>query len=197
MKEKEEEQHAESAVEKENKEQITDGMVHIYGEEVEFEQKTVEELRIRMLMPKKYDLLDEEVKEVLFPLGNRPSHVFASGDVQGNVSMNLTPSAVPNEHIKDFMPMIKKLMEQMGPKTKILRTEVIQKEIAPKEEINIGIMQFLSHAIDMKVYNVMSFFSMEGKLLILTISFPNKLSERYVTLAKQMIDSLEILAREE
>lgn len=188
----EEEAHEEDSVQNENEEQITDGMVHIYGEEVLFERKTVEEFGLSMILPADYNLVDEETKAVLYPLGNRPSHVFACGTVQGTVAMNYTPSAVPNEHIKDFLPKIQKLLEQMGPQSKMLKKEVIE-----KEEHNIGVLQFLSHAIDVNVYNFMTFISLEGKLLIITVSFPNKMSDRYVTLAEQMIDSIAFIEKED
>lgn len=192
MKEEEEKKHSEEAVEEETEEKIADGMVHIYGEEVLFERKEVEEFGLSMILPKDYELIGDDFKAILYPQGNRPSHVFACGTVQGSVALNLSPSAVTNDGIKDLLPKMKILMEQVGPQTKIVSCEAIQ-----KEERNIGVLEFISHAIDMNVYNMMTFHSIDDKLLILTISFPNKMSDRFVEIGKQIIDSIEIQEEED
>lgn len=192
LQKKEEEARKEDSVKKETEELITDGIVHIYGEEVEFERKTLEDLKISLILPKDYDLVDEEMKAVLYPMGNVPTHVFACGTVQGSVALNKTDNPVDNAHIKDFLPKVKKLMEQVGPQTLMLSSKTIE-----IDEHNIGILQFVSHAIDMNVYNMMAFLSIDSKLLIMSISFPNKMSDRYISIGSQVIDSLEFLEEEE
>lgn len=192
LQKKEEEAHKEDSVKKETEEQIKDGLVHIYGEEVEFERKTLEELKISLILPKDYNLVDEATKAVLYPMGNAPTHVFACGTVQGSVALNQTENPVDNAHIKEFLPKMKKLMEQVGPQTHMISMKTIE-----MDEHNIGILQFISHAIDMNVYNMMVFLSIENKLLMLSISFPNKMSDRFTAIGNQIIDSLEFLEEEE
>ena len=159
---------------------------------MEFERKTLEEYGLSIILPKDYALLDEETRAFLYPQGNCPPYVYACQTVQGSVAINLTPSIVPNEHMREFVPKMKRVMEQMGPQTKILSCKTIE-----KEERNIGILEFLSHAIDTNVHNFMTYHSVNNRLLMLTISFPNKNSDRYVALAKQMIDSIIIEEGEE
>jgi hypothetical protein len=183
---------SEENMEKENQESIEDGMVHIYGEEVVFQRRDVSELNISIIMPKEFETLPEDTKKILYPLGNRPSHIFASEEVHFTLGFNHTGNEVPNSRMKEFVPMAKKLMEKLGPKTKIIRTET-----TTKNERNIGRLEFVSQAVEAVVYNMMSFISIDEKLFIATISFPNKYKKRYVTLGNQIMDSFEVLEKEE
>jgi len=51
----------------------------------------------------------------------------------------------------------------------------------------------VSRAVDMNVYNVMFFFSMEGQLIIGTVNFPVKYRKRMIKIAKELIDSLKFV----
>ena len=61
----------------------------------------------------------------------------------------------------------------------------------------IGIIEFISAAVDMNIYNVMFFFSIENQLMIGNIVTQNKYKNRIAQIAKETIDSLEIYEEEE
>jgi hypothetical protein len=137
-------------------------------------------------MPDEFTLLDKELVEKIYPFGNRPSHVFASPNINFNIAFNQTTNKIANDEMKEFLKVARKLIENMGPKARIIKTEVDE-----KEDRNIGIMEFITNAIDTTVYNIVFNVSMDGNILIGTINFPAKYKKRQVALAREIISSFE------
>lgn len=188
----EKEQQAQLDLEKENAESIFNGMVHIYGRETTFSRRVIEDCGISLFMPDEFELMDEELKKLIFPLSHPPKYVFASGDTQFQITINPTESVVPNDGIPRFMEISKSILQKMGPQSRILATATIK-----KEEKNIGIMEVVTQAADMKVYNVMFYISINNKVLIGTILCPAKCHERMVSISKEIIDSIEVFGEED
>lgn len=191
LKKLEEKEEVKDLAAKENEEDIADGMVHVYGEEVKFSQRDIPELKVRVSMPASAEPLSEEMKELFYPMGNRPSHIFASEEVHFTVGMNHSSNPLSNAHIKDFLPMSQKILERLGPKVKIVGNHYY-----PDETYNKGTIKFYSNAVDCVVENMMGFISLDERLFMITVSFPRKYEKRYETIGEQIIKSLEVIEEE-
>ncbi|MBQ2802099.1 MAG: hypothetical protein IJF03_12035 [Lachnospiraceae bacterium] len=178
--------------ESEKEESIFDGVITIEGQKVQFERVEIPELQISIMMPDFFFLLSEEVKQYIYPAGNRPSHVYGGENIYYQLSLSKTSHQVPDEGMVKFLPMAKKLMEVMGPKTKILAANVVKH---PVEDTcyHVGIMEFISQAVDMSIYNVMFYISINNQLLMGNITFPYKKRNSYMKIAKETIDSIIVL----
>lgn len=175
-------------LEKEAEKSIYDGTVTILGKEVLFQRREITELNISIYMPESFFLLAPDLARLIYPAGNAPSHVFGGEDIQFQMTMNQTTHAVPNDGMKEFVKISAQLLEAMGPKVTI-----VEKKVEEKENFNIGILQFVSRAVDMMVYNIQYYVSMNGKLLMGTVTFPSKYKKRMIPLAKEIIGSIEIM----
>lgn len=190
---KEQQEILEKEMKGEEKEQsIFDGSVTIMQRQVTYERVEIPELRISVLMPSDFFALADEVKQYIYPAGNRPSHVYGGENIFYQLSFSLTTHQVPDEGMVKFVPMAKKLMEAMGPKTKVMNANVIEHMVEEKK-YHIGIVEFISTAIDMSIYNVMFYVSIDNQLLMGNVTFPLKYKNSYVKIAKETIDSLMIL----
>lgn len=175
-------------IEQEKQESIFNGKIHLFGKEVVFERRTVAEYGLSVLLPKEFEELDEETKEVLYPYGNAPKYAFASGDLPFQVTLNLTENLVPDEGMPKFMAMAQKVMERIGPQARILSNVVVK-----KEERHMGLMEIATNAVDMPVFNTQFYLSLgENKLFIGAVTCPAKHHNRMVPLIKEMIDSVVI-----
>lgn len=185
--EKKKEQQDEK-IEQEKQESILSGMIHLFGKEVEFERRTVAEYGLSMLLPKEFEELDDETKEVLYPYGRAPRYAFASGDLPFQVTLNLTENLVPDDGMAKFMAMAQKVMERIGPQARILSNVVVK-----KEERHMGLMEIATKAVDMPVFNTQFYLSLgENKLFIGAVTCPAKHHNRMVPLIKEIIDSVVI-----
>lgn len=179
---------------------ITDDEITLFGQSVHYERVSIPELKISLLMPESFFRLADDMVQIIYPAGNRPSHVYSGENIIYQVSFTKTVNQVPNDGIPKFLPMARKLMEKMGPKTRILNADTIAHSFMLGEEektYNIGIIEFISAAVDMNIYNVMFFFSIENQLMIGNIVTQNKYKNRIAQIAKETIDSLEIYEEEE
>ncbi len=184
----EKKQYDKEKMEKEKAESIFDGSVHIYERETAFSRREIEECGISIYMPEEFEELEDEIKKLIFPFAHPPKYVFASGETQFQITLNLTDNIVPDSGMPKFMKTAKALMERMGPQARILSCATVQ-----KEERNIGIMEVATRAVDMNVYNVMFYLSIDQKLLTGSVICPAKCHERMVPIAKEIIDSIEIM----
>ena len=185
-----EEKRKEEETEKE--ESIFEGEITVEGQKVRFQNVEIPELQINIRMPESFFLLSEEVKQYIYPAGNRPSHVYGGENIYYQLSLSKTSHQVPDEGMVKFLPMAKKLMEVMGPKTKILDANVIKHPVEDSY-YHVGILEFISQAVDMSIYNVMFYISIDNQLLMGNIVFPYKKRKSYIKIAKETIDSIIVL----
>lgn len=191
VKQEEEKKHSQENIEKELEETIFSGKIHIYGEEVEFARRTLEEYRVSILMPVTSYELDEELKKAIYPMDTRPKYVFGNMSVNITVSFQHTVHKILKEHLEDFMAYSKKLLLSVGPKVMFLQTNMLE-----KENDKIGVMEFVSSAMDTNVYNIQFYIPVDDGLLVGAINFPVKYKDRQMKIAHEMLQSIEIERKE-
>lgn len=187
------EEQEKETIEREKEESIYQGSIHLFGKEVSFERREIEEYGLSLLMPTEFEELDEETKDVLYPYGKAPKYAFASGELSFQITLNLTENIVPDNGLPKFIAMAEKVMERIGPQARILSKVVIK-----KEERNMGLMEIATNGIDMGVYNTQFYFSLkENRLFIGAITCPAKHHDRMVPVVKEIIDSIVIKEEQE
>lgn len=182
---------SEGNLEKEAGESIYDEVVHIIGKETHFELRHIPELGISICMPESFFMITDDIKHIIYPAGNAPSHVFVGEDINFQLAVSMTEHLIPEDRMNAFLKKTVQILEAVGPKVKITET-LVEK----KENFHIGIMEFVSRAADMMVYNIQFCVSREKGLLMGSVNFPSKYKKRMIPLAKQMIQSLEIIEEE-
>ena len=175
-------------MEVEAEESIYDEVVHIIGKEVKFERREIPELKVSIYMPETFFQLADDIKKLIYPGASAPSHVFAGEDINFQMSLSQTAHAVPDQGMKEFVKISAQLLEAIGPKVTI-----VEKRVEEKEDYHIGVLDFVSKAVDMPVYNMQFYISMNGKLLMGNINFPSKYKKRMIPLAKEIITSVEMI----
>ena len=180
-------QESKNNLEKEAEESIYGEVVHIIGKEVKFERRMMPELQVSIYMPETFFLFADDLKRMVYPAGNAPSHVFGGEDIHFQMSLSQTVHAVPDSGMKEFVKMAVKMLEAVGPKVTI-----VEKKVKEKQDYHIGTLAFVSRAVDMMVYNTQFYVSIDGKLLMGNINFPSKYKKRLIPMTKEIIDSLEI-----
>jgi len=186
-KQEKEKQESKENLENELKESIMDGKVHIYGQEVEFSRRKNEEYGVSIMMPTTSFDLDEQLKMEIYPSGNRPKYVYGNATVNLVISLNLTNNRIPVDKLEPFLDYGEKLLKVTMPKV-----TNIERKMIDKEDYQIGVMEFISTAIDTEVYNTTFYVIVKGQILMGNINFPLKYKERQLTIAKEMLESFEI-----
>ncbi len=181
----------------EAQESIYDEKVHIIGVETHFERRQIPELKVSIYMPENFFQLADDIKTLIYPAGNAPSHVFAGEDINFQMALSQTVHKVPDSGMKEFVDTSAQILQAIGPKVTIVEKIIEEKEDDNGDSFHIGMIAFVSRAVDMMVYNIQYFVSIDGQLLLGTINFPSKFKKRMIPMAKEIIRSIEIIKTEE
>ncbi|MBO5145201.1 MAG: hypothetical protein J6C19_06650 [Lachnospiraceae bacterium] len=188
----EEVRHSEEVVEEEIKQSIYDEVVTIFGIPVIFRDHSIIEDKAVMRMPEDFTpRTEDEIASVYF-LGSRPGYVFSNGYLNFMTAFNWTNNLMPDASIFDFTKFAKDAIDRIGPKTHFMNEEKIT-----QEGTSLAILQFVSQTIDSVNYNVMFFTSLEGRLLIGSVTFDQKYAKRLLPLVLEMVKSFRIKQVEE
>lgn len=187
-----EERYSEENIDKEIAEQsIFNNNITIYDIPVNFGEYLLLNEKISILMPTDFNLLDKDIVEKLYPLGNPPQEVYSNSYIDLNIGFSLTGHIITNDAITDFSQVVKSMLEKTGPNVKFYGDNFIK-----SDENNIAILEFVSHTIDNIIYNLMFFCSIENKVLIGFINFKIENIKRIKPLAREIITSIKILKEE-
>lgn len=181
----------ESVLEAQLKESIYDDCIHVDDKEIKFAKREFEDLGISIYMPETFELMDEEVKNAFYPLGNAPKYVFVDYEIPFQITLNKTGHKVPDEGMMKFIDISAKVMENHGPKSKIIGKGVVR-----QNDHNIGIMEVATRAMDSNVHNVMFNISVNGEIVMGNIHFVMAYAKRLSVVAKEIIDSINYLEDE-
>ena len=148
-------------------------------------------------MPENFFRLADDIKTLIYPAVNAPSHVFAGEDINFQMALSQTVHKVPDSDMKQFVDTSAQILQAVGPKVTIVEKIVEEKVDDNGDSIHIGMLAFVSRAVDMMVYNIQYFVSIDGQLLLGTINFPSKFKKRMIPMAKEIIRSIEVIKTEE
>jgi len=183
----EEKRHSEEVVAEEIKQSIYDDVVTVFGIPVIFRDRAIIDGKAVMRMPEDFSACTaEEIASVYF-LGTKPQYVFANGYLNFMIAFNWTSNMMPDASIHDFTKFAKQIIERIGPKAHFMNEEKLN-----RKEGNMAVLQFVAQTIDSVNYNIMFFVSLEGRLLIGSVTFDQKHAKRLLPLALEMAKSFHI-----
>ncbi len=180
------------SVEEEIKVSILEGKVPVFGEKFAFSRRVIEDTNICVVLPEILKRLDDETKKMMFPLENAPEVVLSSDRDLFNVACKKTSHIVPQEHIMEFTNLSCQLLERMGPQSKIVKKYTHQ-----LQAFEIGIMEFLTMAMDGRVYNVNCLLPFDEGVTIVSFTFLSKVKQRIYPIVIEIIRYMEIINKEE
>ena len=188
----EEARHSEEVVEQEILQSIYDEVVYIFAIPVVFKDIELLDGKARMRMPEDFTARTEEEIASVYCLGTKPQYVFSNGYLRFMVALNWTSNLIADENIFDFTRFAKQAIERIGPKSRILNVEKLKKEAH-----NLAVLEFIAQTIDSVNYNVMFFTSLEGRLVIGSITFDQRFVKRLRPLTLEMAKSFQLVERKE
>lgn len=174
------------------KKEISRGFVTFKGECMEFVEKSLFEDRIKIFLPKDFELMDRETASIKYPYEARPNPIFTDNTTTKNVTFNYTQSDVDEDGIGEFKDSMRIVLERMQPSANWLEDAI--------EQINgrnVGFFEIVIPALDANVYNLMFFTELSGMALIGCINCLEEDMEDWIPVAKGIMSSLKILDKDE
>lgn len=184
--------HSSEVVQQELQQSIYDDVVTIFEVPVFFQDWKILQDRASIRMPSDFIARTEEEIASVYVLGTRPQSVYSNGYLSFMIALNWTNNLISNDNIHDFTQFASRAIERVGPQCRILNTEKLH-----RPDCNLSILQFLAQTLDSVNMNVMFFASVEGRLLIGSITFNQKDASRLRPLAVEMAKSFHLNNEEE
>lgn len=176
--------HSAKTVEEEKKQSIHDDHIEIFRIPTKFDDLKVLNGHAMIRMPVDFELRSEAEIKIMFPNGNPPQELYGNSYSYFVVAFNWTNQEMSVEGIPQLMPFAKQLMERMGPKARVIKSDIKQRENG-----NIGVMEVVANAYQGVSYSYVFYAILEGRLLIGTVMFDRKYKDRLLPIAEEIVDS--------
>lgn len=151
------------------------------------ESKKVLSDKVEILLPKGFEEMSEEMAKVKYPMENRPKLIYTNKDGSVNVAFNQTATPIKDSQMSEFKDQMKKAFDGMYAGATWYKDEVVQ--INGK---NVGVFELLTPGVDTKIYNLMFFVEVDGKMLMTTFNCPEGQMNEWKPLAQEILQSLKV-----
>jgi hypothetical protein len=153
----------------------------------ELEKRKILNDKVEILLPKEFGIMSEEMMKTKYPSERRPTLVYTNKTGGINVAFNHTASKASQTQIEAYKDNFVGTFKNLYPSAEWKGTGV--KEINGRK---VGYMELITPAIDTKIYNLMFFTDLDGRLLLCTFNCVEKERQNWTESAKQIMNSLTI-----
>lgn len=174
-------------VEKEKQQSIYDEYVELYQIPTKFAERPVLDGAASIYMPIDFELRPQEEIRLLYPLGNPPQELYGNSYSYFVVAFHWTQHQITQEDLPEFLPFAKQMMERMGPKARVIRTDIKKRSGG-----DIGIMEVVANAFQGVSYSYLFYTILKERLLMGTIMFDRKYKDRLLPIAAEIVESFSI-----
>lgn len=171
-------------VAQEKKQSIYDKFVEIFKVPTKFEEKAVLHNKARIYMPTDFEARPEEEIRLMFPFGNPPQELYGNSYATFILAFHWTEHQMTQENIPTFMAFAKQMMERMGPKAHVIKSDIKKRDTG-----DIGVMEVVANALQGVSYSYHFYTIMEGHLIIGTVMFDKKYKDRLLPIADEIVES--------
>jgi hypothetical protein len=147
--------------------------------------KTVLGGKVGILIPETFAVMKEDMLKLKYPSGNRPSLVYTNDDGTINIAFSQTPEKASQKDIPELtntsMKMYKSLYKS---------ATWYSNGVATINGKKVGYLEFLTPAIDTKIYNMIFFTDCGGRLLLCTFNCTERQMKNWTPVGKKIMKSL-------
>lgn len=154
---------------------------------IELETKSLLDNKIELKIPKAFRIMPEEMIKIKYPSERRPTLVYSNESGGINVALNLTVHEANQDNISTYKDNFVTTFKSMYPTSEWIGNGV--------NEINgrqVGYLELITPAFDAKIYNLIFFTHLDGKLLMCTFNCTKKDMTEWAPVAREIMNSLNI-----
>jgi hypothetical protein len=138
-------------------------------------------------LPKGFDIMGKEMLDIKYPSSNRPTLVYTNENGTINFAFNHTNNDIPKDKLPEILPAFVKQFSSIYP-----QIEWFKKGVEKFKGKDFVVLEFITPAIDSKIYNLMYVTVLEGKMLMCTFNCLESQKEEWEIKAKESLNSIVI-----
>ncbi len=143
--------------------------------------------KILVQLPVDFKLMSTEMLEAKYPSGNRPTLVYTNEDGSINFAFNHTQNRITKEQLPEALPVFIKQFNTLYP-----QINWIKKELTTVNGNSFVVLEFITPAVDSKIYNLMYVTSLDDKMLMCSFNCLESQKTEWEQKAKESLNSVEI-----
>jgi len=154
---------------------------------IDLEKKSIFNDKVEILLPKEFEIMSEEMMAVKYPNGRRPTLVYTDKTGGINVAFNHTANKITSDQFESYKESLVSMFKNLYPSAEWKGTGI--KEINGRK---VGYIELITPAVDTKIYNLMFFTDLDGRLLLCTFNCVEKKQADWAESAQQIMNSLTV-----
>lgn len=143
--------------------------------------------KLMVELPNNFDLMSKEMLASKYPESNRPTIVYTNKEGSINFAFNHTFNDIPKDKLPKVLPVFVGQFNSIYPQIKWFKKEV--EKINGKDFV---ILEFITPAIDSKIYNIMYVTVLEGRMLMCSFNCLEYQRNEWEAKAKKSLNSVVI-----
>ncbi len=143
--------------------------------------------KILIQMPDGFDIMSEEMLAAKYPANQRPTLVYTNKDGSINFAFNHTANQITEDKLPEVLPVFVQQFNSIYPQIQWFKKDI--EKINGKSFI---IMEFITPAVDTRIYNLMYITELEGKMLMCSFNCMESQKKEWEAVAKESLNSVEM-----
>ncbi|KUF34081.1 MULTISPECIES: hypothetical protein [Lysinibacillus] len=166
---------------------IKDGQLIIEDETIEFTKMDFYDGQIQMRIPAAFEVMESDLMDIKYPSSRRPDYIYTSESTSINVTLKIMEQQIKAEELEDFTQTMMEILQKMQPTTKML--DIGFNEV---NDVQIGYFDFITPALDNKIYNLMFLFIVGENVTMGSINCLKKEMNIWKPIAYGMMETISI-----
>ncbi|KQO01093.1 hypothetical protein [Paenibacillus sp. Leaf72] len=162
-------------------------LVKVGTERVPFIQQSLLNGKLAIYMPKAFKPMTPQAAAIKYPSERRPEIIFTNDSGTINLAINHLDTPLSEDEMEDFKESMKEMLQNMQP----IR-EWYEDGIRNIRGHAIGFCEFLTPAINVNLYNLLFFVSLDDRALLCTFNCTVNEMKDWKPIAKSIMDSLVV-----
>ncbi|HKG05648.1 MAG TPA: hypothetical protein VKB19_04285 [Pedobacter sp.] len=151
-------------------------------------RRTILNDKVQLLLPEDFVPMDKSTLDIKYPrAGNRPTLVYTNKNASVNIAFNLTAQPLDQTQLPQLQ---KQLTTQIS---SIPGSQLLKNEIKELNGSKVTLIEFMSQAINSKIYNIMFVTVVGGKAMIGSFNCTEKEVPEWKPVSKQIVESIKLL----
>lgn len=166
--------------------------VKILGKWIYFEQFLLADGAIRVMLPKDFEPMSQEIARKKYPSEHRPKIIMTNETGTINLMFQYMEGEVTDATVEIFRNQVFGMMKRVNPGIKEREVGIIN--LSGK---TVAYVEFSNPVMDGKVYNLMFYLAVNGQPLMGSFNCQTKEMKYWRTVAFEMVQSIEIVGEGE
>ena len=140
---------------------INKGYIIVKYQKLALEEKEVMDGKLKMCLPKNFELMPEELVSIKYPDEDGPEYIYSDESSTVNITFSLEEGEVDSSEVEEIRDITIKEIKRLYPDSPIEDKALLQTEVG-----TISTFSFQVPLVDDEIYNLMFFMALSEGLLV-------------------------------